>query len=394
MSAGTVILLIVLGGITLVWASRHLMISRERRTGFVLTPPCPGPPEAAPKISVVVAAKDEAANIETCLRTMLDQDYPDFEIVACNDRSDDETGAIIDRLAAEHSRLRAVHITELPDGWCGKNNAMQHGIRAATGEWICMIDADCRQLCDRTLSVAMQYAEDTAADLLSVLPILEMKGFWEYVIQPVCSGVMMIWFHPDKVNSPNKPNAYANGAFMLIRRSAYEQLGAHEAVKDRVNEDMHMAALVKREGLNLRVVRSRGLYLVRMYTSLREIVRGWTRIFFGTFGTAARLSVSLAVVTIMGVLPYLTLIAGVGAATATGQLGWWLVTILSAAAVGLQVSVIYRFYALAGGKRALAWTYLLGCLVTMLCLGGALTKLRPGSRLQWRGTSYAPPGSS
>ena len=156
----------------LVWFSRHLMIRREHRRGLLLTDHSAGPPEAAPKISVLVAAKDEAGCIETCVRTMLDQDYPNFEMVVCNDRSTDATAAIVQRIADEEPRLSLVNITDLPAGWCGKNNAMQTGIATTCGEWICMIDADCRQVSRRTLSVAMQYALDSSADLLSVLPRL------------------------------------------------------------------------------------------------------------------------------------------------------------------------------------------------------------------------------
>jgi len=374
----------------LVWVSRHLLIYRERRDGFLLTGDYPGPPADAPLVSVLVAAKDEAGNIETCVRTMLSQDYPNFEMIVCDDRSEDGTGDIVERIAAEDDRVRLVRINDLPDGWCGKNNAMNTGIREARGDWICMIDADCRQTSDRTLSVAVQYAQDTEADMLSVLPILEMNGFWENVVQPVCGGVMMIWFHPEKVNDPDKPNAYANGAFMMMKRSAYEAIGGHEAYKDKLNEDMHMALGVKQHGLRLRVARSRGLYLVRMYTSLRNIFRGWSRIFFGTFGTLKRLSISLLVILMMGVHPYVCAALGLGLAAAGTHSPWWLVCgIVGSAAVVMQQSVIFRFYRLISARPTLAWTYLLGNLIAAAALVGAIMKLRSGAKVVWRNTSYS-----
>jgi hypothetical protein len=253
-----------------------------------------------------------------------------------------------------------------------------------------MTDADCRFLSPRTLSVAVQHARDCGADMLSVLPTLEMRGFWENVVQPVCGGLMMIWFRPDKVNDPARPNAYANGAFILIKRSAYDALGGHEAVKDQVNEDMHMAALCKAKGLKLRVIRNDGLYLVRMYTSLGRIVRGWGRIFFGTFGTRKRLGISLAVLVVMGMLPYLSAGLGLGlAAAGVGPVGaWWACGIVGAAASLLQLSVIARFYRLTGAKASLAWAYMLGCGVATIALIIALRKLRRGSQVVWRGTRY------
>jgi cellulose synthase/poly-beta-1,6-N-acetylglucosamine synthase-like glycosyltransferase len=373
----------------LVWSSRHLMIWRERQTGLMLTDHSAGPPEKAPKISVLVAAKDEAACIETCVRTMLDQDYPNFEMIVCNDRSTDDTPEIVRRVAADDPRLRLVNITDLPQGWCGKNNAMQTGIATTAGEWICMIDADCRQLSRRTLSVAMQYASDSGADLLSVLPRLEMKTWWENVVQPVCSGVMMIWFRPDKVNDAKAHNAYANGAFILIRRGVYEAIGTHEAVKDRLNEDMHMARLVKEAGLRLRVIRGDDLYLVRMYTSFRQIIRGWSRIFYGTFGTLRRLVISLAVVTVMGLLPYLC--AGLGlagwAAGAHTAWAWRTLAISGLVAAAMQLSVIYRFYKLIRARPGLFWTYPIGCAVTIWALLLSLTKLG-GAKVVWKSTGY------
>ena len=377
--------------VLLVWASRHLLIFRERRDGFLLTGDHAGPPADAPLVSVLVAAKDEAENIETCVRTMLSQDYPNFEMIVCDDRSEDGTGDIVERIAAEDDRVRLVRISDLPDGWCGKNNAMNTGIREARGDWICMIDADCRQTSDRTLSVAVQYAHDTEADMLSVLPILEMNGFWENVVQPVCGGVMMIWFHPEKVNNPDKPNAYANGAFMMMKRSAYEAIGGHEAHKDKLNEDMHMALSVKQHGLRLRVARSHGLYLVRMYTSLRNIFRGWSRIFFGTFGTLKRLSISLLAILMMGVLPYVCAALGLAlAAAGTRPVGWWLVCgIVGSAAIVMQQTVIFRFYRLISARPALAWTYLIGNLIAAAALVGAILKLRSGAKVVWRNTSYS-----
>ncbi len=400
MTVLTITLIVLVSLVLLVWAGRHAMIAAHRRQAFALTEDY-RPPEAVgdaelPFVSVIVAAKDEQENIGRCVSTLLEQDYPALELIVANDRSSDETAGIVGRLAEGDGRLRLINIGHLPEGWCGKNNAMQTAIAQAKAEWICMTDADCRQTSRRTLRAAVYYALQTGADLLSVLPNLEMKGFWENVVQPVCSGIMMIWFRPDKVNDPARPHAYANGAFMLMKRSAYEAVGTHEAVKDQVNEDMHMAAAVKGKGLKLRVVRNEGLYLVRMYTSLPNIVRGWSRIFYGTFGTLKRLSISLAVLVIMGMLPYACAVFGLAAAGAGAQpqrllllLGLW-----GAAAAAVQISVIYRFRRMLGAPSGLAWTYAIGCAVATVALAGAMAKRRRGAQLTWRNTTYThAPGS-
>ncbi|MCL2701647.1 MAG: glycosyltransferase [Phycisphaerae bacterium] len=416
-------LIILSGLIGLIWISRHAMISIERRRGFILretyqrdagvSPALCDPLTGAAKtndlststadagetpasretpfISVVVAAKDEQDNIAACVESMLTQDYPHFEILVANDRSSDRTAEIVADIAARDSRVTLVNIDHLPAGWGGKNHAMQHAIKRTKGEWICLIDADCTQTSPRTLSVALAHAQDTQSDLLSLLPVLEMKGFWENAIQPVCGGLMMIWFHPDKVNNPRRRNAYANGAFMLMRRSTYEAIGTHQAVRDQVNEDMHMAARVKSSGLRLRVSRNEGLYMVRMYSSLRQIYRGWTRIFYGTFGTRRRLIASLAVLLIVSMSPYFSAAAGFSLAAFGGEnaslwrtLGW-----VGAATVAIQISVIFRFLKLLCARPLFCWSYFVGCFVAMLALIAALGKLRKGATIVWRNTSYA-----
>jgi hypothetical protein len=222
------------------------------------------------------------------------------------------------------------------------------------------------------------------------MPDLEMEGFWEKVIQPVCSGVMMIWYSPDKVNNPKKPNAYANGAFMMMPRESYEAVGTHEAVKDQVNEDMHMADLIKKSGKKLRVLRGDGLYKVRMYTSFDQIIRGWSRIFFGTFGTLKRLIISFLLMAIMGILPY--------AAAAVGLLwfhcGAGSTTALACGIAGLtgvllQQSVIFRYYRMLGNAGTLALTYAMACVITLYVIIISMTKLRPGATVTWKSTSYA-----
>lgn len=386
---GAIVLLILSLAATLVWATRHYMIFVERRTGFELTGEYAGPPADAPAVSVVVAAKDEEANIGTCVRSILAQDYPRFDMVVCNDRSTDRTGDIVMEMAKRDPRLSLCNIKELPEGWFGKNNAMQNGVATTKSPWICLIDADCNFASPRTLSVALQYAMDKKADLLSVLPQLEMKGFWENVVQPVCSGVMIIWFHPDKVNDPSKPNAYANGAFMLMKRSVYETIGTHAAVRQCLNEDMHMARLVKEKSMNLRVVRGGKLFSVRMYTSFQQIVRGWSRIFFGTFGTFKRLTASLAVMLIMGLLPYFTAVFGLamGSSGVAHDSLWMATGLLASLASVMQLSVMFRYYKLIDGRPGLFWTYPIGCVVAVYALCQSLSRLRKGSVVTWRGSA-------
>ncbi|HNX27274.1 MAG TPA: glycosyltransferase [Phycisphaerae bacterium] len=372
---------------SLIWISRHFRISRERKHGFVLTPEYAGPPSPRPKISVIVAAKEEEENIRSCLETLAAQDYGDFEIIAVNDRSTDATGKIIDDFAAAHPNVKAVHIKNLPDGWKGKNHAIHTAIPQATGEYFLFTDADCKMTSSRTLSVAMQLLKDHNVGMLSVLPNLDTKSFWEDVIQPVCSAVLMLWFEPAKVNNPKKAVAYANGAFMLVSRHAYDIIGGHAAIKNDIQEDMTMARHIKENHQGLFVTRNSGLYSVRMYRSLPEIINGWTRIFYGSFRKLTRVLTTMFLLTFASVLPpamvIIALLAYLGDPT------HWLPCVITAlASTSLEISVIYRYHKICGANKYLACMYPIGCLILDYILIRSSLKHRRGATIAWKNTSY------
>src|SRR5512135_3062407 len=95
-----------------------------------------------PKVSIVVPACNEADTIEAAAKSLLALDYPNLEVVFVNDRSTDNTGEVINRIANKDPRFKAIHISRLPDGWLGKVHAMARGIESVAGERILMTDAD------------------------------------------------------------------------------------------------------------------------------------------------------------------------------------------------------------------------------------------------------------
>ena len=269
----------------LIWLKRHLDLNRGGGEP-VLRADEPGVADTElPALSMLVAGKDEEANIGRCVEGLLRQNYPRLQVIVINDRSGDRTGAIIDDFATRDLRFRAVHVKELPAGWFGKNNAMAQGVKEATGEWLCFSDADCAYDSTMLLASAVRLAIREKIDFLSVLPKLEAGTIWERIVQPVAGAIMVFWYPPQKVNSDRYPHAYANGAFMLMSRAAYDRLGGQEPVKATLNEDMHLARRAKELGLRLRVIRGDTLYRVRMYVGLLQIWRGWSRIFYGCLGT-------------------------------------------------------------------------------------------------------------
>ncbi|MFQ5423195.1 MAG: glycosyltransferase [Phycisphaerae bacterium] len=366
-----------------IWAARHLRPPLNSRMYADAS-------RELPAIGMLVAAKDEAANIESCLRSLIDQDYPELKLIAIDDRSTDGTGDIIDRLAGESPGLSAVHVQVLQSGWFGKNNAMREGVAQTREPWLCFTDADCVQTSPRSLTVAMRYALEQGADLLSILPTIEAHSFWERVIQPACGAIMMIWFNPTRVNDPRRANAYANGAFMLMRRSCYDAIGGHAAVRTEVNEDMHMARRTKEAGLRLIVVSNDDLYHVRMYDTLGKMWSGWSRIFYGCFETYRRLIISSLAVVVFSLLSWLSLAAGVAGWESDSGFGRWAPWIAGAslAACLAQVSVMARFYRLSRIHPAYALLYPVGVTIALGALFNAMRRLHGRAATVWRGTTY------
>jgi len=383
--------------IGIVWLRRHVDLSRARARASFLSPEMyESGAFAPPRVSVVVAARDEEADIERCIRTLLQQDYPNFEIVAVNDRSVDRTGPILEHLREEApNRVRIVTIKECPAGWFGKVHAVHAGVAVAEGDYLLFTDADCEQLSDRTITVATCFAMENNIDLLSVTPTVSPACFWETIVQPAAAGVLMFWHPPDKVNNPAQPQAYANGAFMLFSRDAYRRIGGHEPVRHALCEDMQLARNAKAAGLRLHVIQNRGLYRTRMYETLGETWRGWSRIMQGSLQRPGRVLVAAVVLSIISITPWVSLIAvcadraAMGAASAQ----WLVAGGAWALAVAAQLSVMIRFYPLVGAPRWRAVTYPLGALALLAVLVNAFLKLLGMGTTNWSGTTY-PAGST
>lgn len=387
---------LILGGLNIiVWSARALAMMVELRHRLMLSSTShAGKSQHLPKLSVLVAAKDEEANIETCIRGLLAQDYPDFELIAINDRSGDATPQILRRLAAESDGLRVLHVEHLPPGWFGKNHAMHQGVRTAQGEWLLCTDADCRFTSTRALSAAMFEALESKSDFLCLTPVLETPSAWERIIQPVCSMVLILWFLPHRVNNAKHPTAYANGAFMLLRRSCYEAIGGHEAVREAPNEDIQLAKRAKSRGFRLRVMENSDLYSTRMYHTFAELRRGWRRIFRGCLETVPRLGTSLALILTFTILPWLSTAAAIAGRVRCGEAEvarWNMAVLLWGTSFAMLQTLTWRYYRMLQIPARWSLGYFLGALVVVGILIHALADTLMSRSIRWRGTDYRKP---
>jgi cellulose synthase/poly-beta-1,6-N-acetylglucosamine synthase-like glycosyltransferase len=253
------------------WALRAVDILTERSPRFDQLDP--------PLVTAVIPARDEEAVLADCLASVCSQTYPNLEILVVDDRSADRTPEVARGFADADSRVRVLTIEDLPPGWTGKTHALQTAADLARGDWFWFLDADTRHAPDN-LSTVMEYARRNHAALASLLPEMRCETFWESVIQPL-AGIDLIQSYPlNFVNDDRNPLAFANGQYILIRRDAYFDAGGHQAVRDRFVEDIAMADKVKGLGLPIRVAVAHGIGSTRMYASLAELVRGWSRILY------------------------------------------------------------------------------------------------------------------
>lgn len=239
------------------------------------------PRSSGPLLSVIIPARDEAMNIEECVRSVLGTTYDPVEVIVVDDRSSDGTLAIVERLAQHpdvRGRLRLVRGAELPPGWFGKPWALVQGCRAARGTLLLFADADTRHAPD-LVPRAVAALDREGVDLVSVIARQEMVTFWERLVQPHVFLVLA-----SRVGDLQRINrtrvewdGIANGQFILTARAAYEAAGTHEAVKDRVAEDLALAQAYVRHGLNIFLLHGPAYLTTRMYRSLAQIVEGWSK---------------------------------------------------------------------------------------------------------------------
>jgi len=234
------------------------------------------PPPNPPSISVCIPARNEERNIHRCIEGILNQDYPNLEVIVLDDRSTDETHEILRQFAAQNDKLQIINGADLPSGWAGKPHALYQASASARGEWICLIDAD-TFLAPETLSSCYNKAIETKADMFTIMTFQVLGSFWEKTVMPLVMTALSVGFSPRKVNDPATKDAIANGQFILIKRSVYDAIGGHESVKDSIVEDKDISIQVKSNGYRLIIADGMKLVRTRMYTSLPEMWEGWTK---------------------------------------------------------------------------------------------------------------------
>lgn len=348
------------------------------------------PLPAAPHVTVIVPARDEAANIGRCVHSLLAQDYPPdrLDVLVIDDHSADDTAAIVRAIAARDPRVSLLSSPSLPPRWTGKSHACWIGARTAApeSEWLCFLDADVWGE-PPLLSSAVHAATCRNLDLLSLAPRQELGSFAERLMLPC--GLILLSFLQDlrEVQSRSGSAVTATGQFMLIRRGAYEAVGGHAAVCNVICEDLEFARLLKQSGCSVLLMGGDDMIATRMYTGWRTLWPGFTKNLVDTLGgpratlTFTPLAVILAwaavAMPIVDAVAYWQAVLDAGTALAVALLG-------SAAAFGLHLAATFYF-------RIPFWYGLLFPLGYTLGAAMALDSVRRRltGRVIWKGRTYS-----
>ena len=337
-------------------------------------------------VSVIVPARNEATTIRTLLTSVLATDYHPVEVLIVDDRSTDETAALVSGIS--DPRLRLISGQELPEGWYGKPWACFQGFREARGRLLLFTDADTRHHSE-LLGRAVGALWRERAGLVTVSPLQRCITFWERIIMPQIWLLLALRYHPPAVNQARRErDVIANGQFILTTREAYEAVGTHQAVSHEVAEDLALAQAYLRGGFKLHFAFAEQLMETRMYQSLAQLIEGWSKnIYLGGRRSFPRQPLLQALVPVMLIgamlfwlIPPLLLLSSAGMAevrelttgaiiaTVVSTLFWMLMC------RQMQIPAIYG----AG--------YPLGALMALFIV--VRSTWRGSRRVEWRGRVY------
>jgi len=370
-------------GLVVLWAALGAASSLAFLYGAVmLVRRCPqlaevdaNDPSSWPTLSVVVPARDEAHTIEPAVASLLAQDYPHLQVVLVDDRSTDEMGTVIDRLAAKDSRVAAVHVRELPDGWLGKVHALQRGVEHASGDFVLFTDADIH-FAPGVLRRAIAWSEAERLDHLAVLAEVTSPSVWVAACVAASSRGLIGLARPWEATDPRSAKAIGTGAFNLVRRSAFERTPGFEWLRLEVADDIGLGLMMKRWGGRPGLLIGRGQVRHETYATVFDAVRGLEK---NGFAQGARFSAwrgsALVVLAVVGAFapfaaflpmgpPWLPLLGAgtlavfaIAARILTRAFGAPLVSVLASLPLGdlLMAYVIARATLLGVRRGGLVW---------------------------------------
>lgn len=365
------------GLIALLWIRETFQIVKGVTSIPNLADVTPPQTESYPTVSILVSARDEEAKLPGALATWLALDYPNYEIIAVDDRSQDGTSAILEKAAHENPRLKYVRVDELPEEWLGKPHGLQQAYEHSTGEWLVFTDADVHFVPDllrRSLALAIAKGWDH----LTLLARVEMYGFFEKIAITFFGFGFMMSTRPWEAMDAKASGYVGVGAFQLVRRSSYATMGTHRRLRMEVVDDMKLGKLMKQSGARSGVAKASRAVSVRWHEGVRNIVRGTTKNFFA----AAEFRLSLALARAVGLLMMFVFPIAILAFTRGWALAFCVIALAFPAMIEAFAAVKF------GESPLLGLTFPIGALIFVwMMLRSTIVTLRQGG-IVWRETFY------
>ena len=349
----------------------------------------------APLVSVLIPARNEAHNIEPCVRSLLAQDYPFFEVVVLDDNSEDDTAKIVQGLGLSETGTisRMLRGSPLPPGWTGKGWACHQLAQDARGQFFFFTDADTEHE-PGALSALVAYAQKHRADLVSAWPRLMTKSLGEKLVVPMIIFAAMTMYPHWLLRLVQRypamakwmPTRYrrmlgaANGQSMFFTRAGYFRIGGHEGERSHLVEDVALGRAVAAradEGMRLMNCEALQFSRCRMYRNMPEVWEGFTKNLRAAFEDSLPGFIAVGILQFCCyLLPFLLLLLPVGH---KGLIIWQILVIY-----GIRVLLTWRFQT--------SWV---GCVLhpagEMVSLLIALNSWRRSARggVSWKGRTYA-----
>jgi glycosyltransferase involved in cell wall biosynthesis len=368
-------------GLLLIGVAQEMI--RLRRMPYLTTPAAPL--AAAPRVSLLIPARNEAHTIRRCLDGALHQTYEPYEVIVVDDGSSDATPAILAEYARRSPHLRVLRNETLATGWTGKAFACQQAATAAQGEWLLFLDADTVPHAQLVAAV-LAHAQREQCDLLTVFPFLELRSFWERTVLPAFRAMIYGTYPFARLNANDTQmhEVMANGQCLLIRRALYAAIGGHGAVRSQVLEDVHLARAIHQAGGRVGGVIDTGDHVqVRMYTNGREVLEGLTKNAAAGYRSGGRRALWVgARLFFLALAPIWLLVPGL-------LLRRWSVLMMGGvaalAALASWRTTLRRLYRLPGWY-ALLWP--VGLHAYGLILLRSMWRVQRGQGVTWKGRTY------
>ena len=263
---------LALANLVIVAAAMFILVRGNRSIRFLRE--LPGNlPSTPPRVSIIVAARNEEANVEAALESLLAQDYPDLELTVVDDRSSDATPAILARVQARDARLRVVRIDRLPAGWLGKNYALERGAAAASGDILVFADADVVMRAD-AVRRAVAHALAASLDHLAITPEMIAPGVMLGTFMSAFIMYFSLCARPWKASDPQSRCFIGIGAFNLVRAGVYRAVGGHARIAMRPDDDIKLGKIIKDAGYSQEMLFGCGKIGVEWYPTITALARG------------------------------------------------------------------------------------------------------------------------